>query len=1081
MSKRALSKSIIKSLYPSSIYRRGLSYFNDGRVTNLMYHTDTLSWKANVEGSETYSVTIREEKEGVFHTYCSCPAHQHYQECKHVVAVLLEINDQQQGAKTSKTPADFIRNWQYNIANDFIDTFAAYQNLAIDAKQHNAKNPMKVEYICKKLVLHHQGKEEALLTIEMKVGVERTYVVRNLPQFLEKVKKMTSHEFTKKFTYDPTEHYFLKEDEEAIAFLQEIANNAEIYYRTHAYGWQSYTNEREIIIPPLVAEPLLEKLKTRCFTYIHDDVSYKEVAFNDKELPFSFQLSKNNAEEFQIHLYELPEITYFPEYGWLFYDGVFYKPKDEQKPFVEGLISFQEVASERFLPIAKNQIEPFLSQVLPGLKKIGKVEIAENVSDQIMQPPLQAKLFIDQQEERLEVKVEYHYGDVMINPFNYEPPPLLSEQTILLRDAEKERQLMAAIESSPLKFNGKQLYLEADEAKLYDFLFHSLPAIEVHADIYMTNIVRTYLTSEQHEPITSVDVNSHNGLLEINFDIAGIEKSEIEEILKSVVEKKKYYRLQNGAFISLEKEAYQTLDTFIAEFALAPKELANDQVRLPVYRGLQLEEIIGKGDKYTTKFGKAYRHLLQHLKHPDEMEFTFPDNVQAVLREYQKTGFQWFKALSYYQLGGILADDMGLGKTLQSIAYLASEKEKTEEPFLIVAPASLVYNWESEFQKFAPSLKVRVVIGSPKERAALLQSNEMPDVWITSYPTLRQDIDMYEAFTFDTMIMDEAQAIKNHLTKTAGAVRRVRAQKRFALSGTPIENSLDELWAIFQTVLPGFFPNQQAFKKLSHKKIAKMIRPFILRRVKKDVLKELPDKIETKHLSELTRPQKELYLAYLEKIQQETVLSLQNEDFSRNRMKILAGLTRLRQLCCHPSLFVENYTGESGKLNQLMEITQNALENGKRLLIFSQFSSMLKIIRTTLEKEGISFFYLDGQTNAKERVEMSSCFNQGEKDVFLISLKAGGTGLNLTGADTVILYDLWWNPAVEEQAAGRAHRIGQKNVVQVIRLIAQGTIEEKIYALQQKKRALIEKVIQPGETMLTSLSEKEIREILDIS
>lgn len=259
-----------------------------------------------------------------------------------------------------------------------------------------------------------------------------------------------------------------------------------------------------------------------------------------------------------------------------------------------------------------------------------------------------------------------------------------------------------------------------------------------------------------------------------------------------------------------------------------------------------------------------------------------------------------------------------------------------------------------------------------------------------------------------------------------------------------------------------------------------MSRPFILRRIKQDVLTELPDKIESVNHSELTKDQKQLYLGYLEKIQGEAASAISSEGFQKSRMKILAGLTRLRQLCCHPSLFIEGYEGESGKLNQLLEMVETARQNGQRILIFSQFSSMLKIIREEMNAMGEDVFYLDGQTPSKHRVDMVDRFNDGEKNIFLISLKAGGTGLNLTGADTVILYDLWWNPAVEEQATGRAHRMGQKKVVQVYRLITKGTIEEKIHALQQRKRELIENVIQPGETNFTSLSENEIRELLNV-
>src|SRR5699024_7135165 len=328
---------------------------------------------------------------------------------------------------------------------------------------------------------------------------------------------------------------------------------------------------------------------------------------------------------------------------------------------------------------------------------------------------------------------------------------------------------------------------------------------------------------------------------------------------------------------------------------------------------------------------------------------------------------------------------MGLGKTVQTIAYLLSEK--SERPHLVVVPSSVIYNWRNECERFAPSLQVEVIAGTPEERKQLLEATDSADIWITSYGTIRQDIDMYRTKTF----------------------QEIKATKRFALSGTPIENNIDELWAIFQVILPGLMPSLKDFRKLEAEKISSLTRPFILRRVKEEVLKELPEKIESVHVSELTKEQKNLYVGYLQDLQKMASDSIAANNFQQNRMKILAGLTRLRQLCCHPSLFIENYEGRSGKLDDLMETVQEMKESGRRMLIFSQFTSMHELFIQELEKQGIEYFYLHGQTPAKERIEMSNAFNEGEKSVFLISLRAGGTGLNLTGADTVILYDLWWN------------------------------------------------------------------------
>ncbi len=375
-----------------------------------------------------------------------------------------------------------------------------------------------------------------------------------------------------------------------------------------------------------------------------------------------------------------------------------------------------------------------------------------------------------------------------------------------------------------------------------------------------------------------------------------------------------------------------------------------------------------------------------------------------------------------------------------------------------------------------------MVSGTAEERMQLVGNVKPNQVLITSYPSFRQDVEYYKQASFSTLILDESQMVKNHNTKTSQALRDLSIKKRFALSGTPIENKIEELWAIFQLIMPGFFPSIKKFKTLPNEQIAKMIRPFVLRRIKKEVLKELPNKIETNLYSQMTKEQKTVYLAYLQRIQ-ESVNSMDGAEFKKNRIEILAGLTRLRQICCDPKLFIDDYEGDSGKLEQLKETIQTARENGRRILIFSQFTSMLVIIEKELAEQEVDTFYLSGQTKPKERIEMVNKFNAGEKDVFLISLKAGGTGLNLTGADMVILYDLWWNPAVEEQAAGRAHRIGQKKVVQVLRLIAEGTIEEKIDQLQQEKKALFDQIITEDGSIQregSQLSEDDIREILSI-
>lgn len=1081
-----LSKDLVKEMFSNTIYRRGVSYYRNGSVLELDFDPVQQLWNATVAGSEYYDVSVEIGEEGSVSSECDCPAFETYWECKHIVAVLLTIFDEEptglprQGRAKLKTAAPALKQ-EYQTAHRIIELFSGFSGFA-DAKDSVSGLPrqqVNLEYIIKTKpgILSNQ---DNMIYLELKLGEKRLYVVKKIKELLKAAEQGSTYYLTKSFTFDPVEHLFSDEDQEIIQMLGELSRQEEAYRKTLSpYGYNSGQNERELLIPPYLAENLLAKLKHRKFSFEHEGVSYPSIEIHEDTLPFSFQLGKKSGDDYKLEMNELLHASFFNMYGLLFSKGALYKLSREQEAVLEELLSYTRLVRGSSLTIGKEQIGPFLTHVNPVLKRVGTTKIAKSISGQVISPPLVAKLFVEEEEGRFFAKVEYHYGDSIINPFSDQKENTQENGVILIRDAEKERGIMASIESAPLKVNGNRLFLEGGEENLYDFLYRVLPELEGEMEIYTSYNMKSLMRPNERTPMVSVDIDSSGNWLDVNFDMEGIDGRSVRQILQSVVEKKKYYRLPDGAFVSLEQEEFSEIGRFFEELNIDKNQLQSGGMKLPVYRGFAVEESIGKS---AAAFGKSFRKFLKTLKNPDELDMEVPGSLNASLRDYQQTGYQWLKTMGHYRLGGILADDMGLGKTLQSISYLLSEKQAAKEPgkSLVVAPASLVYNWKSEIEKFAPELSVEVAVGSAKERKELLENSPLPDVLLTSYPTLRQDIEWYSGQVFDSLILDEAQAIKNHHAKTSIAVRKIMAHKRFALSGTPIENSIDELWSIFEVILPGLFPNQKAFRELSHEKVSRMVRPFILRRIKKDVLKELPDKIETNHLSELTKKQKELYVGYLEKIQQETKESLETEGFQKSRIKILAGLTRLRQLCCHPSLFLENYDGGSGKLEQFLEMAKNAIENGRRLLVFSQFTSMLNIIREQLDKEGFSYFYLDGQTPSKERVEMAEAFNQGEGELFLISLKAGGTGLNLTGADTVVLYDLWWNPAVEEQAAGRAHRIGQKNVVQVIRLIARGTIEEKIYELQQKKKELIEQVIQPGETMLSSLSENELRELLSI-
>jgi SNF2 family DNA or RNA helicase len=583
-------------------------------------------------------------------------------------------------------------------------------------------------------------------------------------------------------------------------------------------------------------------------------------------------------------------------------------------------------------------------------------------------------------------------------------------------------------------------------------------------------LMHMFLNADAFKPQITVEENG--SWLDVKFDIAGISEDEVDDVLQSVLAHEKYHVLKDGTILSLESdEFYETSEAL--KRVRGEMESNGGVFQLQRNQGLLLaNELSGN---FATEYSENFAKMIEDLRHPEKFEVAVPDMFGAVMREYQVDGLRWLSMLNHYQFGGVLADEMGLGKTLQAISFIVNNPNTLT---LIVVPASLTYNWQKEFEKFAPHLNVQVMVGSVAERTAQFEHAKDADVLVTSYATLRQDIDAYKKLPIDLLFLDEAQYIKNAATKTTQALKKLKVQNRFALTGTPVENSVDELWSIFQMVLPGLFPSKPKFKKLSRETIAKTIQPFVLRREKEQVLKDLPEKIEGISYSELTEEQKKVYLAYLKRMQDD-VAKMSDAELKRNKITILSMITRLRQICDDPRLVIDEYEGGSGKLEQLKETLQTAKQNGRRVLVFSQFTSMLGLIQNELDEMGLDSYYLHGGTKPKERVAMVDEFNSGERDVFLISLKAGGTGLNLTGADTVILYDLWWNPAVEEQATARAHRMGQTRVVEVFRMIAKGTIEEKIYALQQQKRDLFDALIQNTE-QTAALSEEDIRTILNV-
>lgn len=628
-------------------------------------------------------------------------------------------------------------------------------------------------------------------------------------------------------------------------------------------------------------------------------------------------------------------------------------------------------------------------------------------------------------------------------------------------------------------------YLPHDDDSTYSFIKDGLPFLHEYCEIFISDAIEK-LGSVHHVNVqTGVKLSDH--LLEVSFDSTDISKDELFDVLRSYKRKRKYHRLKNGRLISLDAQELKEFDELVDTLHISNAQIKEGMVVLPSYRALSLTSLdTNTGIKVT--HNSAYTQLLQDFKRKELDEFHIPKPYEGILRDYQMFGYQWLKLMNHYHFGAILADDMGLGKTLQVIALL--ESEKGQGTSIVITPSSLLLNWKDEIDKFTQNLKVLCIMGGIEHRAKLFQQINDYDVVITSYDYIRRDVEAYSEFEFHYIVLDEAQYIKNQKTMNAHAVKALHGRHKLALTGTPIENSLAELWSIFDFLMPDYLYPYSFFLQEYEKpivkdhdeekqmKLKKLVEPFILRRNKKDVLKELPDKVEHTLSIAFSEEEEKLYLANLMQVSKELQEKLKTG--SMDKIQMLAMLTRLRQICCEPRLLYENVTTPSSKLKACMELCMSLRESGQKVLLFSSFTTVLDLLEQELYKYHFSYLKLTGQVSKEDRRLMVNQFQEGVADVFLISLKAGGTGLNLTAAEAVIHFDPWWNVSAQNQATDRAYRIGQEKNVQVFKLIMQDSIEEKIQRLQQRKKNLADTFVEHNEGSIASMDSEEILSLFQI-
>lgn len=916
---------------------------------------------------------------------------------------------------------------------------------------------------------------------EFKIGSKKKYVLKNTQIFADSLRRRELVRYGKELEFYHTLEAFTEESRPLAKFLLQEAEGR----RTVGSSWEYYGNKgRYVEINSGNMDSFFQALGEMEFEADMGQGTKKKWHMSqERYLP---ELTITGQEDGITIQTEALFYMHGRKYAYEWKDGcVFIIPLEavwDILPFWDHLSNFKY---EEFF-VGKAELPAFCQELLPVLERHYRVQRQEFHEQEYLPPKPEYELYLDAPDaQTVTCELFAVYGE---QKYNVLDKPRVLDNRDELEELKTRQEVGRWFQNTdPQK---KQMLIMGDEDKLYQLLNEGMEVLSEIGILYVSDELGGIRIKES--PTVSVGVSLKENLLELTLDSPGMPLSELVEILSAYQRKRKFFRLKNGDFLSMEEDGLAVLSRIQEGVGISAGEWETGSVILPKYRALYLDSELREHSGFHTVKNKEFRALIRNMKTVEDNDFEVPLSLERVLREYQKQGFLWLKTLKANGFGGILADDMGLGKTLQVIAFLLSEREeqiRTPQFALIVCPASLVYNWKSEIERFAPELTAVTVTGTAEERKRLIQNAGKEEILITSYELLRRDLSYYKECHFGYEVIDEAQYIKNHITKAARAVKEIRADFRTALTGTPIENRLSELWSIFDYLMPGFLFSYSRFREeleipiVANKdeeemeRLRKMIRPFVLRRLKQDVLKDLPAKMEEAVYAGMEGEQEKLYRAHVQRLR--LMLEGQSEaEFASQKIQILSELTRLRQLCCDPALIYENYQEESAKLMMCMELIQNAIAGGHRILLFSQFTTMLSRIQEQLQQRHILFLSLTGSVSKEKRAELVEKFQKGRIPVFCISLKAGGTGLNLTAADIVIHYDPWWNVAVQNQATDRAHRIGQKNPVTVYKLIAKDTIEENILKLQEKKSQLAEQLLGTEGFEGVKFTREEMLEIL---
>ena len=1040
----------IRSKYGDYLYYRAMSipewYIKRTNITTDAAGNKSVDFTVDIFYSGNFKVNIQVDEDGkVLENTCTCDDYKNNHICQHIIACVL------------KKKEAFFTNEELSLqkSRNILKEFITKEEPKLNKLKEEIGLDIEVSYLFSNYI------------VKLKIGEKTKYSIKNRDKFNEfRACYLNGKDMVlgKKLTYNPNNYFFNNENTKIIEYL---FNYSEI-------GLNRY----EVIDEPLKLNnrefsELLKLLENKRFTL--EDIPINKIESGFPTL-YHLELIK---DKYKFYIEDFANFKIVDnDSNYIIYNNVLYILKLEDRKIVTEFVD-NEIES---LVFDKKNLDLFKNGLLK--KTMNTLEVSEDIKDIKIIKDKKINLYFDLSQDSITAKVMLKYAEAEFNYFD--------TVSGIIRDAGFEAKVIDDLTKYGF-IEDKKNFVILDMDSTYNFLDNGLSYFTENYTVFTTEKIKKLKIFKDVKVRSNFSIGKDN-ILAYDFAIDNVDNKEISSLLTAIKSRKKYYRLKSGDVISLfNNQKLQDFEALTNDLELDSKDLNKKSITIPKYRAFFIESL--KNNRYQEiSTNSKFDEFIKNFSAYKNADVKFNDEETKLLRDYQKEGVKWLYTIYKCDLGGILADEMGLGKTLQAIIFLRKIiAEKPDAKILIVSPTSLVYNWEKEFQKFAPELKYVAVAESKKKRQEIMQNFANYNIFITTYGLVRNDNDEYESKDFEVCIIDEAQAIKNYQAGMTKEIKKIKARTKIALTGTPLENSVLELWSIFDFIMPGYLNSIVRFReaygikdvdKDSLKRLDNLnyqIRPFILRRKKKEVSKELPDKIEQIEYLDMSETEKAMYQSLVEDTKEEIDNVIASEGFSKARFKIVTLLTRLRQLCISPALLDKDYTDDSIKIKRLLEIVKELIKDNHKILIFSSFKGAVLLVKKKLDEESISNYVIDGSVSGKDRVMLVDAFNKDKTSCFLITLKSGGTGLNLTSADIVIHLDVWWNPQVENQATDRAHRIGQTKKVTVLKLINKGTVEEKIIDLQEKKRILSDNLIEgKNTTTLDTLTEEELTNLLSI-